>query len=131
MADGIPAFEIPPGTIPIVRSFTATDNYQPAASKRFIVLAAWVSVTQPAAGAAIGTAVIECHPEFDSAIRTLCGVNFPATNSISSSSNTAAVTPVANLGNSGAAGADQVRLTITGLAGATIVGGFSGYEEAK
>lgn len=122
MADGTPAFDIPPGAKSVVTSTTITGAaasitlYTALASQRLVILSAWVSATTSALA---GQAEVRTTPEFDASVRTLVGVTVPATADVTLSNAVSCVVPT--IGN--------VSLTTTTFSGTT-VGGISGYTEA-
>jgi hypothetical protein len=120
MADGTPAFEIPPGATPIVRSATAAGTIDTVpAHMRWIILNAWISGTS--AGTA-GLVSMTTTPSFDSSTRTLIGVNVTATAGNSASQQIGCVVSVE----------ENIAITLVNTATSATLGcGFAGYQECK
>lgn len=123
MADGLAAFELPPGTIPVVRNVTAagTGLGPVPAGARWIILSAWVSCVTTAATTG-GTVSIDFTPSFDSSSRSLVGVNMPAATAAALSQHIPSVTSIE--------AGQTITFTVNATA-ATVAAGISGYQEAS
>ena len=115
---------IPPGAIPIVRNAQATGTlYTVPANRRLYITHAWVSAAQkqstPAAGflEIIASALIG-----DANARVLIGCALDANGADSNGNATGFLVPVP------LPAAATVALTLTAAAGASVQGGFQGFE---
>lgn len=124
MADSTPALRIPEGAIPIVRdAFAAGVLYTVPAGRRLRITGVWVSIGQPAAGAAAGSANIVANTLVsDPNPRTLGAASVGTSIAANSVAFSCLDIPVPAAG--------IVSLTLTGAAGSSIAGGFHGYEYA-
>lgn len=118
MSDSTHAFDIPPGTYPIVRSATAvgaTALDTVPAGKRWNILSAYITGTSTVAG----TISITANPSYDATSRTLLALNLPTTGT-DAISLTCVVSYEAGMA-----------IAVASTATATFTAGISGYEEPQ
>jgi hypothetical protein len=124
MADRALPPGIPNGAIPIIRSAQAAgDLYTVPAGKLLHVVSVYVSIAQKAAAGAAGhVEIVATELQGDANPRVLVGASIDV-NAAATNGNSADVMDVP------VPAAKKVQLVLTNAAGATISGGFVGWEE--